>query len=413
MLPILPKLLKKHICDHLCEFLEENGLLHRFQSGFRKFHSTETALIRLVDQLLFDLDRNRTSGLVFIEYKKAFDLIDHGLLLEKLKAYGVRDNDLNLLRSYLSGRTQHVNINGCHSSARTVSAEVPQGSILGPILFLLFTNDLPSASQHSTVDIYADDTTVSLLSGVTNELTAMSSALQQDLDEVSRWSAVNKMVTNSAKTKCLLVTGKCIPCKLDNCSLELKLGDSDIEQVDSQKLLRVTIDKQLSFDVHAKELCKKLCQRVAVLGKIRRFIPIEQRILYYNAMITQVMLYGSTIWSKCSADNLTRIPKLQKRAGRVILGADTRSITVNLFNKLGWLPFYDETKVNKCSLVLKRLQGNCPSYMYDLLKCNTDLRPRSGRYSALNLVCPRYNRESEGGRTLSVSATRRLELSAH
>ena len=83
VLPILSKLLEKHICDHLCDFLEENALLHRFQSGFRKFHSTETALIHLVDQLLFDLDKNRASGLVFIDYKKAFDLIDHGLLLER------------------------------------------------------------------------------------------------------------------------------------------------------------------------------------------------------------------------------------------------------------------------------------------------------------------------------------------
>ena len=117
VLPILSKLLKKHICDHLCDFLEENGLLHRFQSGFRKFHSTETALIRLVDQLLFDLDRNRTSGLVFIEYKKAFDLIDHGLLLEKLKAYGVRDNDLDLLRNYLSGRTEQLKTKGLNGNS--------------------------------------------------------------------------------------------------------------------------------------------------------------------------------------------------------------------------------------------------------------------------------------------------------
>ena len=154
----------------------------------------------------------------------------------------------------------------------------------------------------------------------------MSSALQQDLDDVSGWSAANKMVTNAAKTKCLLVTGNRIPCKLDNCSLELKLVNSDIEQVDSQKLLGVTIDKHLSFDVHVEELCKKLSQRIAVLRKIRRFIPIEQRILYYNAMIKQVMLYGSTIWSNCSADNLTRILKLQKRAARVILGADQDQI---------------------------------------------------------------------------------------
>ena len=98
-------------------FLEENGLLHRFLSGFPKFYSTETALIRLVDQLLFDLDRNRTSGLVFIEYKKAFDLIDHGLLLEKLKAYGVRDNDLDLLRNYLSGRTEQLKTKGLNGNS--------------------------------------------------------------------------------------------------------------------------------------------------------------------------------------------------------------------------------------------------------------------------------------------------------
>ena len=168
---------------------------------------------------------------MFVDYKKAFDLKDHGLLLEKLKAYGICDNELELLRSFLSGRTQYVHINGCHSSPRTVLAGVPQGSILGPILFLLFINDLPSVAQHSTVDIYANDATLSLSSDVTNGLTAMSSALQQDLDDVSRWSAANKMVRNAAKTKCLLVTGKRIPCKLDNCSLELKLVNSDTEPV--------------------------------------------------------------------------------------------------------------------------------------------------------------------------------------
>lgn len=106
-----------------------------------------------------------------------------------------------------------------YSSPRTVSAGVPQGSILGHILFLLFITDLPSAAHHSTVDIYTDDTTLSLSSDVTNGLTAMSSALQQDLDDVSRWSAANEMVTNAAKTKCLLVTGKRFTCKLANCSL--------------------------------------------------------------------------------------------------------------------------------------------------------------------------------------------------
>ena len=135
VLPILSKLLEKHICDHLCDFLEENALLHRFQSGFRKFHSTETALIRLFDQLLFDLDRNRASGVVFINYKKAFDLKDLGLLLEKLKAYGVCDNELELLRSYLSGSTQYVHMLTLTPPQELCRLEYSKGVFWAPLCF--------------------------------------------------------------------------------------------------------------------------------------------------------------------------------------------------------------------------------------------------------------------------------------
>ena len=113
-------------------------------------------------------------------------------------------------------------------------------------------------------------------------------------------------------------------------------------------------------------------------------------------------LFGQT----CSADNIMRVLKLQKRAARVIIGAETRSNSVELFKKLAWFPFYDEVRVNKFTLVLKRLQGRCPTYMFDLLKCNADLHSRAGRYSALNLVCPRFNRETEGEGSFGVFATR-------
>ena len=123
-------------------------------------------------------------------------------------------------------------------------------------------------------------------------------------------------------------------------------------------------------------------------------------------MIKQLMLCGSTVWSNCSSDNITRVFKLQKRAARVILEADTRSNSVKLFKKLAWVPFYDEFKLNKSTLVFKHLQGSCPAYMYDLLKFNADLHTRAGRYIKLNLACPCFNRETEEGKTFSVSATR-------
>ena len=162
VLPILSKLLEKHICEHLYDSCQERSLLHRLQSGFRKFHSTEIALIRLVDQLLFDLDRNNVAGLIFVDYNKAFDLIDHLLLMKKLDAYGKRGNELNLLCDHISNRSQYVNVDGYRSSLKPVKSGVPQGSILGPIFFLLFINDLPSVVNYSVVDtIYADHTTLS------------------------------------------------------------------------------------------------------------------------------------------------------------------------------------------------------------------------------------------------------------
>ena len=185
VLPLLSKLFEKHICDNLYDFLEKNALLHHLQSGLHKFYSNETALIRLADQLLLDMDKNRATGLVFIDYKKAFDLIDLGLLLTNLNVSGIYGTELDLLRNYLSGRKQYVVIDGCRSSPRTVTAGVPQGSILDPIMFLLFINDLLLAAQRSTVDIYADDTTFRFSSDVTNRFFGITSALQEDLDDFS------------------------------------------------------------------------------------------------------------------------------------------------------------------------------------------------------------------------------------
>ena len=135
----------------ISHFLEENALLHHFHYGFYKFHSTETALTRPVDQLLLDVDKNRATELVFIDYEKAFDRIDHGILLTKLNVSGVCGHGLDLLRNYLRGRKQYIFTDGCHFFPRTVTAGAPQGSILDPIIFLLIINDLPLAAQRSTV----------------------------------------------------------------------------------------------------------------------------------------------------------------------------------------------------------------------------------------------------------------------
>ena len=173
-------------------------------------------------------------GLVFVDYKKAFDLIDHNLPLTKLNVSGICGHELDLLCNYLEECKQYVVIDGCHSSPRNVTAGIPQGSILGPIMFLLFINDLPLADL-PLIDIYADDTTLSFSSDVTDGLLGIISALQQDLDDLLQRLAANKMVTKAAKKKCLLVARRRLTNKIVDSSLDPHLRNSNIEQVDSQK----------------------------------------------------------------------------------------------------------------------------------------------------------------------------------
>ncbi|PFX18378.1 putative RNA-directed DNA polymerase from transposon BS [Stylophora pistillata] len=250
---------------------------------------------------------------------KAFDLINHDILLAKLKIYGVDDGNLQLFRSYLADRQQYVNINGCTSSPLGITHGVPQGSILGPLLFLTFINDLPQVISNSTVDVYADDTTFSSSAHCTLGTTAVEAKLQEDIDSLCAWSTQNRMVLNAGKTKSILVTGKRLKSRVADPSLKLQANGTAIEQVIHQKLLGVTIDQELTFKEHVDKLCKKLSKKIGLLKKLCTYLPIEERLLFYNALIKPVMMYGSIVWTYCSKEDLMRVFRLQKRAARVIL----------------------------------------------------------------------------------------------
>ena len=153
-----------------------------------------------------------------------------------------------------------------------------------------------------------------------------------------------------------------------------------------------------------------LSQRIALLKKIRRFFLVKQGMFYYNSLIKQVMIYGSTAWTSCSVDNLIKVLKLQKRVARVILSADNRDKSFKLFSWLGWLPFYDEAKINQCLLIRQCLVGDCPQYMNIVMTRNSDIHHRKSRYGQWNLVCKRFNRETEDGRTFSVSSAKLWNL---
>jgi len=325
--------------------------------------------------------------------------------LSKLEAYGVASKELLLFKDYLKERRQSVVIDGVQSEYRLITHGVPQGSVLGPLLFIIFVNDLPQEVSRSIVDIYADDTTLSTSAPVL-DLPVIQQRLQDDINKIADWTSENRMVLNASKTKSLLVTGKRLEKKAPDKDLKISCNDSEIEQVTSQKLLGVKLDSHLNFTEHIDDLCKKVFQRIAVLSnKRKRNLPLAEHKLFFNALIKPKMLYGSCAWSTASEENVKRVSSLQKRAARVILDGDIGERSEVLFNRwLDWLPLKDELNLQKSSLIFMRINNetHCPSYITELLPRNSDRHCRNSR--KYNLVCPYYNRESEGGRSFQVRA---------
>ena len=401
VLSTLSKVLEKHVSISLYSYLQDNNLIYINQSAFRAHHSTETALIRLTDRLLFNMDQDKLTGMIFIDFRKAFDVIDHATLLQKLQLYGATSSTVEWFQSYLSERKQYVQLSNHVSSILSITDGIPQGSNLGPILFLLFINDLPLHVNSSTVDIYADDVTLYAASH-RNSYHHIKTALSNDLNSIAQWSCMNKMVINDEKTKSMLITGMRQRNLIDDITLDMYINNNAINQVRSHKLLGIELDDNLTFTTHIEEHCKKLSKRIGLLRHISPYLKRPQRELFYNTVIKPTLLYGSSVWSYGNKDLETSILKLQKRAARIILGVERQTRSVDMFNSLNWLPFTVDSYINRCALIYKRVNEQTPKYLNEILKLNSDIHSRKTRYSKLNLICPRIKRLTEGGRSFSV-----------
>ena len=300
-------------------------------------------------------------------------------------------------QSYLSGRSQLVCINGKNSSLACMNHRVPEGYIW--VLFvILFTNDLP---RHVTaqVDLYADDTTITC-SADYKSMHKLEHDLNNSVAEIQNWAVSNKLPINVHKTDVMIVTGKNIESKLDF-QPSWKLSDHElVRNVSSGTLLGLDIDSPLSFSQHADKICKKLCQRIALLRKMRVYLPLKQRLLYYTSIIHPLITYAIVIWSCCDKESLNRVLKLQKRAARVVLSVHRDSISVQLLNKLNWIPFYEENKIRCCSLIFKLIQVILPNYLIKHFTVNSKVHSRNTRYAKFNFVFLKYIREIEGGKSL-------------
>ena len=261
------------------DFAEQNKLIYERQFGFRARHSTNHALISTTESIKSQIDQGNYVGGVFIDLQKAFDTVNHDILCEKLAYYGFRGNCQLLIKSFLSNRQQFVSINGFDSSKLDIKCGVPQGSTLGPLLFLLYINDLRFALKDSIASHFADDTCILYAS---NKLKSIETVLNCDLRLASDWLNANRLSLNVDKSKLLIFKSK--QRKFNKDSISIKLGGVKLTPTDNVKYLGLHIDQNLSCDVQTNQLSKKLSKANGILAKLRPFFTPKETLIsvYYS-----------------------------------------------------------------------------------------------------------------------------------
>ena len=322
--------------SRVIQFLEKSNCIYPLQFGFRKHHSTNDTLINITENIRSALDNGKFACGIFVDLQKAFDTVDHVILLKKLEHYGIRGIGNSWLESYLNDRSQFVSISGFDSALKSISHGVPQGSVLGTLLFLLYINDLHNAIKYCMVHHFADDTNLLLFD---SSLKSLQKKINIDLKFLCHWLNANKISLNTNKTEYVLFRHKQ---KSINFNLKLKLNGKKLYPSSYIKYLGIFIDENLNWKKHVSILSSKLRRANGALAKLRHFVPPKTLTSVYHAIFNSHLNYGNQIWCQNQNSITNRIFILQKSAIRIMCKVTRRTHTAPLFYSLGILKLFDQ-----------------------------------------------------------------------
>ena len=382
----ISKILEKVVQMQIVQYLSDNELLCIDQSAYRKFHNTQTSLHRCNEDWIDNICDNLFTAVCFLDIRKCFDTIDHDILLDKLKRYGIIDVEATWFKSYLKDRSQYVKCNGQVSTKSYVPIGVPQGSVLGPILFSLFINDINCHVYPSAVNLYADDT---LLYTTGNTCAEASEKLQTSINEISKWYRGNRLALNESKSKCMLLSSK-HKSKCNSSRMCVSINDIAIEQVDNVKYLGVTIDQNLTWNEHVSLLCRSLAFKISHLRRIKRMVSTQMLTTVYNSIIQPTIDYAITVWGHTTAENLGKIQRLQNLAARIILNNFdyVNSRGIDLVKQLKWMNVSERFLYFEKLLIFKCIYGMVPDYLENGIMMDIELRDVNTRSHDMNVYIP-------------------------
>ena len=317
LLPLPGKILERIVHSQVSTFLENNNLLSERQGGFRKGKSTIATVSAFTDDLLLGIKDKEYTLATYIDFKKAFDTVNHQILLKKLPHYGLSPHVVNWFSSYLSKRFQCCTVNGKTSTNLPITCGVPQGSILGPMLFLLYINDIQDALSNQNVYLYADDT---VIFSTDTDLRIAHHNVQHELSSLLHWCNQNKLTINTKKTK-VMVFGTNNMLKRAH-PPPIRLGNDELMYVPNYSYLGVKLDSKLNFESHALECVRQVSHKIYTLTKIRPLINNTQALCLYKSKILPYFDYGDIFCIRTFARSLSKLQKLQNRALKLCLCKD-------------------------------------------------------------------------------------------
>ena len=405
-LPFLSKIMEKVVDARLEQHLVKNSLHEPSQSAYKKFHSTETALLKVQNDILRSLDAGAVTALVMLDLSAAFDTIDHPTLLRRFERhFGIEGTALAWISSYLSNRYQSVSVNGELSKQVLLQYGVPQGSVLGPKKYVMYTKPLGDIIRQHGVDhhFYADDTQV-YLSFMPQDNTSREDALSRIelcLVDIQSWMTKNKLKLNSDKTEVMLFTSRHNQRCRENFSVNI--DGSVVKAVSQVKNLGVTYDSAMTMERHINNICRSAYAELRNIGRIRRYMTNDATRTLVNGLVTSRLDYCNVLLQGLPNTLLHKMQRVQNTSARVITRTSRHSHITPVLKALHWLPIQSRLDFKVLVQTYKALDEQAPGYVRDMISVYTPARTLRSQKS-LNLVTPRFKSAIYGKRCFSLSA---------
>jgi hypothetical protein len=371
----IAKLTEKCVHGQLLAYLVQHRFISIDQFAYMKNHSTATSLHRLIDDILENINEKENTALCFLDIRKCFDTIDHNILIYKLRKYGIQGSSLSWFISYLKNRTQVVAFNNKVSSEKSIGIGVPQGTILGPILFLLFVNDISNHILNASINIYADDV---VLYFSDKNINVLQKTLQQSLDSVHEWYKRNKLSLSVEKCTSMVINNSKKKC-LD--SFQLTLDGVMIDNLNKTKYLGLTIDNKFHWQEHISQVATKVNANNYRLRRLKSSVPRDIKLKIHKAVTLPIIDYANTVWGSFSKSNDKLIERLEHMAARAITGEYDyiNKRGAQLMKDLDIPHFNYRVNYNKCLLMYKSINGLTPDHISNNFHLLQDISNRELR----------------------------------